>query len=144
MAIEANLRGDGFRLAIRAERYEPSGLSTGDDANWVSGEVELAVGSIGSFRGKLRVSLRTQELERFRDELRALEADYTGEATLTHLEGQFEATVRMTDGAGTLTGFVREHVGAELRFTGVGTDQSYIRAAVTEFDALVRAFPVRD
>ncbi len=143
MSIEANLRGDGCRLAVRLDRYEPSGLSTGDDANWVSGEVELTVGSIGTFSARHRLSYRTHQLERFRDELRALEHEPTGEATLAHVEEQVGATVRLEAGNGTITGFVREHVGAELRFE-VATDQLLLRQAYLEFDALVRAFPVRD
>jgi hypothetical protein len=143
MAIEANLRGEGYRLSVRAERYEPSGLATGDDPNWVSGEVELTVGSLGAFSARVPVSLRTFEVERFRDELRALDLDRVGEATLVHKEDQFEATVRLENGVATIAGFVREHVGAELRYQVV-TDPASIQLAAKEFDALVRAFPVRD
>jgi hypothetical protein len=143
MAIEANLRGEGCRLAVRADRYEPSGLATGDDPNWVSGEIELVVGSLGAFSGRVPVSFRTFELERFRDELRDLDMDHTGTATLAHLEEQFEAVVSVEAGRATIAGFVREYVGAELRYQ-VATDAGHIRQAANEFDALVRAFPVRD
>jgi hypothetical protein len=82
-------------------------------------------------------------LERFRDELRALDRDRTGEATLTHQEEQFGATVRLGAAEARMTGFVREHLGAELRYD-VGADPSSIPQALAEFDALVRAFPVRE
>lgn len=143
MAIEANLRGEGCRLSVRADRYEPSGLATGDDPNWISGEIELTLGSLGAFSGRVPVSFRTFELERFRDELRELDMDRTGTATLTHLEEQFRAVVTIEGGQATIAGFVREHVGAELRYQ-VTTDATHIRAAAAEFDGLVRAFPVRD
>jgi len=143
MAIEANLHGEGCRLTLRGERYEPSGLSTGDDGNWVSGEVELKVGLLGSFRARLRVSLRTFELVSFRDSLRDLDLEQTGEAELTHVEEQFGANVRLWADQGSISGFVREHVGAELRYD-VATDAASIAKALTEFDALVRAFPIRD
>src|SRR5271167_1361094 len=106
MAIEANLRGDGCRLSLGADRYEPSGLSTGDDPNWISGEIELTVGSLGAFSGRVPVSFRTFELERFRDELRELDMDRTGTANLTHLEEQFEAVVTVEGGRATIAGFV--------------------------------------
>ena len=144
MAIEANLHGEDCHLAVRADRYEPTGLSTGDDANWVSGEVEVTVGSLGTFHARLRVSLRTEELERFRDELRSLDSALVGEATLTHLEEQFGAVVKVDETGAKITGFVREHVGAELRFEGVGTDPHFIEQALSEFELLVRAFPVRE
>jgi hypothetical protein len=143
MAIEANLRGDGFRLSVRADKYEPSGLATGDDPNWVSGEIELTVGSLGAFTARVPVSLRTHEIERFRDELQALDLDHHGDARLAHKEDQFEASVHFESGQGTIAGFVREHVGAELRYQ-VTTDAAATHRAATEFDALVRAFPVRD
>lgn len=62
MAIEAAVHGQGSRLVVRVERYEFPDETTGSDANWVVGEVDLT-GSGGAFRARVRVTLRTDELQ---------------------------------------------------------------------------------
>jgi hypothetical protein len=106
----------------------------------VDGELDLAV---RGFRARQSISLRTDELESFRDELRALDAERTGKAVLTHLEEELGLTVQLKDGKGTLSGFVLEHVGPELRFDDIEIDQSFVKGMLSELDALVQAFPVR-
>lgn len=141
--VEASIRGEGCRLVLRVERYAYPEETAGSDANWLDGEVELTVATGGSYRARERVSLVTDELERFRDQLRSLDADLEGEATLEHLEEQMGLTVRLEAGRGTLAGVVRQPVGAELRFHDVEIDQTSVREALRELDGLVRAFPVR-
>jgi hypothetical protein len=106
----------------------------------VDGELELAV---RGFRARQSISLRTDELECFRDELRALDTALTGDAELTHLEEELGLTVRLKDGKGMLEGFVLEHMGPELRFSQIEIDQSFVREALAEVEGLVLAFPVR-
>jgi hypothetical protein len=122
--------------------YEFPQLTTGDDANWVNAEVDLAVGRELSYSARLSLTLLTDELERFRDELRALDAKPTGEAELTHLEEELGLTLKLKRGKGTLSGFALDHVGPELRFDHVEVDQTFVREALAQFDALVEAFPV--
>jgi hypothetical protein len=89
------------------------------------------------------MTLRTDELARFRDELRVLDAELSGKAELVHLEDEIGLTFELERGKGTLSGFVLDHVGPELRFEHVEVDQSFVREALREFDALVSEFPVR-
>lgn len=67
----------------------------------------------------------------------------TGEAKFEHLESQVGVNVQLRAGKGTLSGFVREHEGPELRFEDVATDQSFLRQTLAELDDAVDAFPVR-
>ena len=115
-------------------------MTAGSDANWVTGEVAV---SVRGFTARQPIALVTAELERFRDELHELDANLTGEAELVHLEEEVGVTVRLKDGRGTLSGFLIEHTGPELRFGEIEVDQSFVRETLREFDALVTAFPVR-
>jgi hypothetical protein len=137
------LRAQGACLVLQIERYEWPATTTGTDANWLVARVALDVGRTAIFTAKLEVTVRTDELQSFRDELRALDRELTGEATLHHLESQMGATITLKSGKGTIAGYVREHVGAVLRFDQIPIDQSYVREALEQFDALVTAFPVR-
>jgi hypothetical protein len=143
MSVEATVRGDGCRFTLRVDAYESPSLTTGSDANWLRGAVELAVGTTGRFVASRPLSPYAPDLAAFRNELRTLDRDLTGKATLTHIEDEFELTIALTNGKGTLAGHVREHIGAILRFDQIGTDQSYVREALEHFDALLAAFPVR-
>jgi hypothetical protein len=140
---EAAIAGDGFRLVLRVSGYERPALHSADDANWLVGEAELTASSRGSFSGSLAVSLRTEELAAFRDQLARAVERLDGEATLTHMESQVGCTIRLKRGVGTFDGFVREQVGAELAVSGLRTDQSYLQESVRQLDALVGAFPVK-
>jgi hypothetical protein len=144
MIPEAHLRGEGCELVLRATGYEHPELDTGDDANWVRGEVELAWARVGRFSATVAVALRTDELAAFVEQLRAVDAELAGEARLTHLEAQLGATVRFNgDGRGTLSAFVRDHVEVELRVADAPIEPPAVRVALDEFAALVDAFPVR-
>ena len=124
--------------------YEFPSLTTGDDANWVNAELDLAAtGRASSYSARQSVTLQTKELESFRDELRALAAKRSGKAWYAHLEEELELIVELKRGKGTLSGFVQDHVGPELRFEQVEIDQTFVREALGQFDALVSAYPVR-
>jgi hypothetical protein len=141
MSTEAVIAGDGFRLMLRVLSHERAGLASGEDANWLTGDAELTAS--GTFSGTQPVSLRTEELADFRDQLALLVAELTGEATLRHLEGQLGCTITLQHGVGEFNGFVREHVGAELRVNSMRTDQSYLQHSLRDFEALVTKFPVK-
>jgi len=144
MNAEAHLRGEGCQLRVRAAGYEYPDLETGDDANWVTGEVELTCARVGQFTATVAVALRTDELAAFVDQLRVIDSELAGEARLVHLESLLGATVRLEgDGQGTLSAFVRDRVEAELRVADAPIDPAAVRAALDEFAALVDAFPVR-
>ncbi len=103
----------------------------------------MATGTASSFTARMSLTLRTDALEHFRDELRTLDAKRTGVAELTHLEDEMELTVRLKRGKGTLTGFVLDHDGPELRFEHIEIDRSFVREALAQIDVLVQAFPMR-
>jgi hypothetical protein len=124
--------------------YEFPQIETGDDANWVTAEAELAAtGGASSYTARQRMTLQTTELARFRDELGALDAELSGTAEYSHLEDEIGVTIELKRGKGTLSGFIQDHVGPELRFESVEIDQSFVRQALSQFDSLVRAFPIR-
>jgi hypothetical protein len=143
MALEVSLRAERCRLVLRIDRYAYPAVTSGSDANWLAGQVELTAGETGSYRAKHRVALRTDELAHFRDELRRLERDATGEAHFEHLEEQVGITLRLSAGKRTLSVVVREHVGPELRFHEAELDEAAIRDALAELEAVVAAFPAR-
>jgi hypothetical protein len=111
MTADAAVRGQGFHLTLRVGRYERPEDATGGDANWLVGAVEPSVGTTGAFTAKHQLSLFTSDLERFRDELRALDRELSGEATFHHIGSQVGLTIKLANGSGTLSGFVREHIG---------------------------------
>ena len=143
VAAELSLRGEGCRLVLRIDRYAYPAVTTGSDANWLAGEVELTAGTTGAYRAAHRVALRTDELMHFRDQLRRLERASTGEAHFEHLEEQVGITVRLSAGKRTLSVVVRELVGPELRFQDAELGETAIREALAELEAVVAAYPVR-
>jgi len=57
--------------------------------------------------------------------------------------GRSASTIALHHGSGEFNGFVRQHLGPELRVRGLRTDQSYLQESLLVFDALVREFPVK-
>ncbi len=143
MASEVRIGGRGCQLRLSVGAYEFPDADDLDDANWLTGDVELEAGITGTFRACHRVMPRADELAQFRDELRSLLETLNGEATLRHMEEQFGCTVSLKDGKGPLTAFVGEHVGSILRVERCETDQSYLSQALRDLDALMGEFPVR-
>jgi len=139
----ATIVGEGCRLVVRVTGYERPAEKSGSDANWLKGDVELLAGRTGSFRATHGVALRTEELQRFRDELRKTVESLTGVAILGHIEGQVGCRVELAKGRGTLTAFVREEIGSELQVQDCETDQSYLSQTLRELDAVLKAFPAR-
>jgi hypothetical protein len=143
MAVAATLRGEGLRLTLHVEGYQFPEMTTGSDANWLVGGVELEIGRTGRFTARKQLMPFAPDLKAFRDQLHTLDRALTGQAILAHLEDEFEATITLEDGKGTLAGYVREHIGPALRFDQIEIDQTYVREALEQFDRLVTAFPVR-
>jgi hypothetical protein len=143
MPVEATIRGRDFLLVIRVDAYEYPAITAGDDANWLTGAAELTLGSTGSYRGRQRVALRTGELERFRDELRVLTTEFSGEARLEQMEEQLAVSITFEAGSGGVAGYVRENFGPELRFANIDTDRDNVWQALGDLEEMVRAFPVR-
>jgi hypothetical protein len=140
---EATIAGDEFRLVLRVSGYERPTLESGADANWLVAEAELLAESSGTFRARRAVALRTEELEAFHRELAQVVERFEGEVTLRHMEDEVGCTIRLRHGRGEFDGFVRSHVGPELRLSGMPTDQSFLQQAVRELAASCASFPSR-
>ena len=138
-----HIAGEGCRLTLRLTHWESPELTSGSDANWVVGEVELVTDTTGRFSARHPVSIRTEEVARFRDELASLLETLDGEATLAHLEDEFGARVTLKAGTGEFEAFVAENVVAQLRVKDVRTDQSYLAETLRDLNAAVSAFSVR-
>jgi hypothetical protein len=143
MSVEATIRGHGLRLTLRIDGYEDPAAQTGTDSDWLTAVIDLEVGVTGRFRAHKQLTPFAPELEAFRDQLRALDRDQTGQARLAHLEDEFELTITLVDGKGTIAGYVREHIGASLSFDEIEIDQTHVREALKQFVALADAFPSR-
>lgn len=143
MGAEVVIAGEGCRLVVRLHRWAYPDESTGSDANWIDGEVELEAGTTGRFTAQHAVCVRTDELQAFRDALDVLLKTMNGEATLTHIEDQFGAKLSLKGGRGELEIFVAEHIGARVQVTQVETDEAQVRRTLKQLDRAVAEFAVR-
>jgi hypothetical protein len=98
---------------------------------------------VGLTRAKQSLTARTEEIEAFRDQLVRLLEALDGQATLDHMEEQVGCSVTLRRGKGEFSGFVRQHLGPELRVNGLPTDQSYLKESLSGFEKLAKAFPVK-
>jgi hypothetical protein len=116
----------------------PSPEAIGQDDDWISATIEIAA---GAFRGCIHAMLRTEELVRFRDELRPLYERLSGRATFDATEGwlridiegdaqgHFRAACEAIDMPGT---------GNRLVF-GIALDQTELPAIIRELDIVCEA-----
>jgi hypothetical protein len=81
---EGVVGGEGFRLVLKVFGYEGPSLDTGADANWLAGEVELTFSSGGRFSAGAHVSLRTEELATFHEQLTHIVSALDGGAVDTY------------------------------------------------------------
>lgn len=140
---EFEIAADGCRLTVRLNHYERPGITSGEDADWVTGEVEMTAGTEGSFRAKRSVSVFTPDLVAFLRELEVLLETLTGSAKLDHSEGEFGCLITLDAGRGNLSAYVRENVGANLSVTEAKTDQSYVQETMAELRSAITSFPPR-
>jgi hypothetical protein len=104
MSVEASVRGHGCTFTLRADQYENPEVNAGEDANWLSGRVDLTAGVSSRFTARRDVSPYAPDLKAFGDQLRLLDQQLSGQATLTNLEGEFGLTIRLDHGRGTISG----------------------------------------
>jgi len=55
-------------------------MTTGTDANWLRGLIELEVRTTGAYAARQQADVLTTDITRFVDELRKLDEQLTGEA----------------------------------------------------------------
>jgi hypothetical protein len=112
------------------------------DGNWLSVHAEMrAPGAQVNCDGPI---LRTTEIERFRDQLRALHATLQGKAILDPLEPELKVTCE-AQALGAIAieiAITPDHLEQSHTFFS-GIDQSYLPAVIAECDGILERFPTR-
>lgn len=137
------IRGElGRLLSFAVGSYENEAAEHPCDANWLSCDVQL---ELGSFRGAVHVPLMTTDFERF---FRELDEMLCGQATcarfrtieeVLHLDIELNKT-----GRATVAGTLREEVGSRTAISfEFGTDQSFLAATRRQLKNVVTTFPER-
>nr|WP_240956532.1 hypothetical protein [Micromonospora sp. HNM0581] len=101
--------------------------------------------SAGGFRADLDAGLRAEELRAFREGLARIDAEMSGEATLTSMEEWLFLTVAVVSRSRlAITGLAKDQPGGgnELRFGVAGLDQSYLPAIIEALEGIESAYPV--
>ena len=130
------------RIEVDVVRYERTPVGEYHDDNWLTSQIRVRA---GGFRGKVDVSILTDELATFLTQLHALHGTLRGTAEFSTLEEQVH--LRLTgDGKGhiELVGEVADQpgIGNRLRFT-LQFDQPQLGASVRELERVTSEFPVR-
>ena len=139
MSDEPDLRFCGFSLWVDQRQF-PS-ASDYWDGNWLIVRVRMeASGARIECEGPF---LMTTDIKQFRDQLAAMVASLSGEATLMGLEPEISVVLALrklgqVEGAIELTA---DHMNQQHRFT-VEADQSYLPGLVQSCDAILERFPV--
>jgi hypothetical protein len=140
---QTTLRATGFELALHIEGYEFPQFHSGWDANALRCQIELDLERSGSFHASHRPIIYTVELERFAQQMRALDQDRSGQASLEHGADEIDVTIRLSSGTGTLEGFLADSAGGRLSFENIDIDQAFVHDACTQLEATAQAYPVR-
>jgi len=117
--------------------------SAGDfwDGNWIRTEVQVVV---GGFRGCVNILLRSEELKRFRDELRHVQNSLQGSVGFEPLECWLSLRV-IPDWRGHVRfeGRIRDHLlqGNTLSFA-FEYDQTYLTPILAQLNQALREYPV--
>jgi len=132
---------DADHLVLRPLRRSHPEAEDFWEANWLKVDVSARA---GAFRGTVEADLRSDELERFAEQLAALQPDGKSRAALESMEGWVTARLSL-DQRGRLEAAceVRDDpaAGSCLRFT-VRAEQAQLPALLASLAALLRAYPV--
>jgi len=139
--------GDHFTFGDDADFVTVSVLSRSNaadywDGNWLSCEVAVQA---GGFLGRFNANLRTDELERFYNEMHKLHKTLGGAATLATTEEQLRMELE-GDGRGHILcrGRAQDVAGTgnvlQFEFT---RDQTFLFSTVVNLGELLNRFPVR-
>ncbi len=116
------------------EYPEPDSLDA-DDSNWVPARVSVAA---GAFRGQFSCCLRAEDFARLLPQLHRLEADASGSARFTTMEGQLEFEIK-GDGRGhfDVRGEAMDEAGIGNKLTwSLTIDQTYLRPIIASVSAI--------
>ena len=145
--IEGTLRAYYFQLRLSVEDYEFPHFNTGRDGNALACHVVVEDTEIGDSYLRHSPTLYNFELASFTEQLRALQREGSGQAVLGDADpesgDEFGLTISLTDGTGTLAGFLGNQAGACLGFGPIDIDRSFLADALALFDDIIETFPVR-
>jgi hypothetical protein len=148
--IHTVLEASDLTLELLVEGYEFPLFDTGPEGNALLAKIELDVTASrepGSFHSSQDVILYTNELQGFTDQLRALAHKRTGQATLASEEpGETLClTIELSEGGkGTLQGsLATTDATKRLTFQDIDIDHAFVHDALTGFEEILGAFPVR-
>lgn len=145
--VEGLLRAYYFQLKLSIEDYAYPHFSTGRDGNALACQVVVEDTEIGDSYLRHRPTVYNFELASFTERLRALERDGSGQAVLGDPDpesgDEFGLTITLSDGTGTLTGFIGNTAGARLGFGPIDTNRSFLADALALFNDIIETFPVR-
>jgi hypothetical protein len=118
----------------------PAATATRWPARWVVEDTE-----IGDSYLRHSPTLYNFELASFTERLRALQREGSGQAVLGDADAEsgdeFGLTISLSDGTGTLAGFVGNKAGARLGFGPIDIDHSFVADALALFDDIIETFP---
>lgn len=140
--------GRNLRLILDVGGYEFDSATDLDDRNWLTGSVELEVGSppVVVVR-RLEVFWQTTELSEFEGQLRAAlkqqRSRSSGRAQLTPLEEQVELQVMVRLNEAMISGRVELHSIASVEFHETPTSAEELERALAELTEVTSAFPFR-
>jgi hypothetical protein len=145
--VEGLLRSYYFQLRLSVDGYAFPHFSTGRDGNALACRIVVEDTEIGDSYLRHHPTLHTYDLASFTEQLRALERDASGQAVLGDPDeesgDEFGLTISLTDGTGTLAGFVGNQAGARLGFGPIDINPSLVTDALTLLDEIIETFPVR-
>jgi hypothetical protein len=135
---EVAIRGEGLNLVLVLERFE----RPNDPDEWIRARVsvELSRTQEATFAAQVGLALTLPDLQRFREALRTLLEDLTGDANLMTVEDQVEIQIALECGSGTIGGRIEDHAFGVLEFSGVPTDQSYLKSSALALDSALATF----
>lgn len=128
-------------LRVRPLARTHPGVDDYWDGNWLTCEVEVAV---GGFTGGVQAELRAEDFFKFHRQLRQLHKSLTGQAKFATMEGWLDVDLK-GDGNGhvTVEGEVLDQpgIGNRLNFK-LEMDQTYLPTALAGLESIMSAFPV--
>jgi hypothetical protein len=133
---------DVEHLSIAVLGREHAGADDYWDGNWVISTISVAV---GGFTGRVRASLRTDEIHRFNEGLRFLNQNLFGAAVLESMEHWISLTVKAgSRGRIEISGELRDEAGSGnvLSFELAEVDQTYLAGWISSLDDIEKAYPV--
>ena len=145
--IEGTLRAYYFQIRLSVQGYEYPHFDTGRDGNALACQVIIEDTEHGDSYLRHHPTLHNFELESFTEQLRTLEHERSGQATLGDADAQsgdeLGLTISLSDGTGTLEGFVGNQAGARLGFGPIDIDQSFLADTLALLHEIIETFPVR-